>query len=188
MAESASNIVVAQRGTVYIADVGTEVDDDPATPLGVGFTELGYTTEDGVTFSVSADVTDINAWQSPTPVRRITTSRSAAISLTLEEWTEQNFALAFGGGAWSSPTAGVYQYDPPADTDAVAEYCLVVDFHDGDQNSRIEVYRGNVDGSVETQLTRTGAAVLPITFTALTPDDTDRAWRYLSDDASFVAS
>lgn len=184
MAENASEITVAQSGTVYVGPV-IEDGEAPAT-LG-DYTEVGYTTEDGVTFSAGADVTDINAWQSSTPVRRIVTSRSSTVGLSLQQWNADNFALAFGGGEWSE-SGGTYRYDPPADTDALSEYGVIVQFEDGDKEGSVYVFRATVDGAVETQLTRTGAAVLPITFTALTPDGLDRSWAFETADASFAAS
>ena len=186
MAKDSNELVVAQTGSVYIAPVGTVVPDTPATALAGDWVELGYTTTDGVSFSASVEFDDIDAWQSTTPVRRIVTGRDASVTFTLEQWNPDSFALAFGGGAWTEITApvppapGVWEYTPPADTDSIAEYALAVDFVDGDEARRIHVYRGNVTDSVETTLTRTGASVLPITFSALTPDGGDTAWRLLS--------
>lgn len=182
----ASKIVVAQRGSVYIGTVGDAVDEDPDVTLGAGFTELGYTTEDGASFSASADVTDVNAWQSATPVRRIVTGRGVQASFTLEEWSDENFSLAFGGGDWTVDS-GVGIYTPPADEDALSEYQLVIDFQDGDKKGRLVIFRGNVADSVETTLSRTGAAVLPITFTGLTPDGGSTSWRFSSNDAELIA-
>lgn len=183
----ADKIVVAQRGAVYLGDVGTVVADDPDVAVPGSFTDLGYTTEDGVTFGASSDVTDINAWQSATPVRRIVTGRSTTASFSLEEWSEDNFALAFGGGEWTF-NGDRAVYNPPADEDALAEYQLIIDFQDGDKKSRLQIFRGNVADSVETTLNRTGAAILPITFTGLTPDGETRSWKYASNDPTLIAS
>lgn len=186
MANDSSRITVAQRGSIHIGDVGVLVSPDPAVAVPGSFEELGYTTEDGVSFSTSADVTDINAWQSTTPVRRIVTGRGISVGFTLEEWKEANFKLAFGGGYWTE-ASGVSQYHPPAATEALDEYALVVDFQDGDEKSRLVVYRGNVADSVETTLTRSGAALLPITFTGLAPDGQDRNWRYSTTDTELAS-
>jgi hypothetical protein len=184
--EDSSQIVVAQRGTVAIGPVGVAVDEDPDVALPGSFTDLGYTTTDGATFGASVDVTDIDAWQSATPVRRIVTGRGTSASFSLEQWNADNFALAFGGGEWTVD-GDVAIYTPPADTDAIAEYQLAIDFADGDKKGRLVVFRGNVADSVETTLTRGGASLLPITFTGLTPDGEDRSWRYSTNDPELVA-
>ena len=183
----AKKIVVAQRGSVYIGPVGTVVADDPDVAVPGTFTELGYTTTDGVTFGASADVTEIEAWPSSTAVRRIVTGRGVTSSFTLEEWSDTNFALAFGGGEWHVNDDRAV-YNPPADEDALAEYQLIVDFRDGAKKGRLQIFRGNVADSVETTLSRTGASVLPITFTGLTPDGESRAWKFASNDPALIAS
>lgn len=187
MAQNADQIVVAQRGNVYVGPVGVAIDEDPEIAIPGTFTEVGYTTEDGATFGASADVTDIGAWQSPTPVRRIVTGRGVSASFTLEQFSADNFALAFGGGEWTDNGDGTATYNPPANEDALAEYELVIDFADGDRLGRLVVFRGNVSDSVETTLTRGAASLLPITFTGLTPDEEDRAWRFSTNDPELIA-
>lgn len=189
MANDASNIRVAANGKISVAPFSPSLTlpTDPTEDLDAAFIELGYVTDGGVTFSASATVENIGAWQSVTPVRRIVTARELTVSFTGLEWNRDTFALAFGGGTWTEVTApgvgtnGVYRYDPPADSDALAEYALVIDAVDGDENDRWLVFRGTVSDAVETNLVRTGAAVLPVSFQALTPDGGDRAWAYLSD-------
>ena len=77
MAKDSDQIVVAASGSVYVAPVGTAVQTDPAQSLSATFRELGYVTEDGVTFADAPSVEAIMAWQKATPVRRIVTGRSA---------------------------------------------------------------------------------------------------------------
>ena len=65
---------------------------------------------------------------------------------------------------------------------------MVIDAIDGDRHFRWVINRGNVADAVATNLVRTGAAVLPVTFTALAPEGADRAWFFLSDAAEFAAA
>lgn len=186
MAFNSEELVVAISGHIRLANLA-DVPSLPATTDGPtadtpDFTDLGYTTEDGVTFTATPTVEDINAWQKATPVRRLVTARALTAAFSLEQWNQDNFSLAFGGGEWSEPAPGVFRYDPPADVDPLPDYALVVDFQDGDRHCRVVIYRGNVTEAVETQLMRTGIAVLPITFNALSPDDRDRAWYFVGDD------
>jgi len=57
-----------------------------------------------------------------------------------------------------------------------------VDFVDGDKHYRLVIKQGNITDSVETNLARGGASVIPITIEAVTPDGEDRSWYLLSDD------
>lgn len=188
MANDASNIRVAANGKISVAPYGAvTLPTDPTEALDAAFVDLGYANEDGVQFSASPTVEDITVWQSTTPARRIVTARALTATFTLSEYKRDTFALAFGGGTWTEVTApsggdnGVYRYDPPADTDSLAEYVLVVDAVDGDTHDRWIVFRGSVTEAVETNLVRTGASVLPVTFSALTPDGETRPWAYVSD-------
>lgn len=191
MAQSAEEITVALSGNVWIAPYSTSLvlPADPTTAPDAAFTDLGYTTEDGVTFSVTPNVEDIMAWQKATPVRRVVTSRESTIAYTLEQLNLDTFAHAFGGGTWTT-TAGppaYYRYDPPADGDALAEYACIIDFVDGTRNGRLVMMRGTVNDTVETNLVRNNAALLPVSLAALTPDGEDSAWYFLSDDAAFAS-
>ncbi len=186
MSQNAEEITVALSGKVWVApySAGLTLPDDLATP-DAAFIDLGYTSEDGVTFSASPNVEDIMSWQKQTPVRRIVTGRDTSVAFTLEQTNLDTFALAFGGGTWTEPTAGLYRYDPPADADLLSEYACVVDFADGDRNSRIVLMRATINDAVKTQLVRNNAAMLPITLAALTPDDQDKPWYFISDDPSY---
>ncbi len=181
-----AEVVVASQGHLWVADLR----DDPAFPADTSATaspssdwiDVGYITEDGPSFSVTPTVEDINAWQSADPIRRLVTSRVSSITASLEQWNQGTFGLAFGGGDWSQPSAGVFRYDPPANEDALAEYAVILDLTDGDRNGRFVFYRATITDAVETTLTRSGAAVLPVTLNTLKPDDNDRSWYFVGDD------
>lgn len=198
MANTAEEITVALTGSISIAPYSgaLTLPTDPASALDVAFVDLGYTTEDGVTFTATPSVEEIMAWQKATAVRRIVTNRESSIAFTLEQLNLDNWSLAFGGGTWvttaESPGPPVvpayHRYDPPADADPLAEYACVVDFVDGAKRGRLVMIRGNVTESVETQFVRSEAAMLPIQVDGLTPDDADSAWYFLSNDAAFAAA
>lgn len=190
MTKDADEFVVASNGSINLGptDATMPVDLDP---LDSDFVELGYATEDGVTFADAPTVEDIRSWQSATPTRRLVTERTNSAAFQLQQWNADSFALAFGGGAWSVVDVGppqITRFDPPAPEDALAEYALAIDWSDGDKNYRLVIPRGNVQEGVETQLTRGGVAVLPITFGVLVPD-TGLQWNLYSDDPAIeVAS
>lgn len=186
MANDADQIVVAGTGRVLVAAVGTTAPTGVSGAYAAGWTEVGYTTEDGVTFSDSKDVEDRAAWQSLYPVRRLVTGRSSSVSFTLLEWSASTVPLAFGGGAVTEPSAGVFKYTPP-DPEDIDERALSVEWTDGTKIYRLVIPRGNVSEGVETNLTRTGAAELPITFSVLGSDAT-APWHMLTNDPAFDAT
>lgn len=185
MPQNAEELVVAARGDIAIAPKGTTLPTDLGA-LDAAFTTVGYTTEEGVKFAYSENREEIMAWQSATAVRRIVTARDLVTAYELEQWNRDTFALAFGGGTWSEPTVGVFRYDPPDSDDPLSEYAQVIDFQDGERHSRVVIEKGGVSEDVETNLVRTAAAVLPVAFKALAPDDSGTSsWYFLGDDPAF---
>lgn len=178
-------IVVAGPALIAVAPVGTTLPTDESTALAAGFTELGYTSDDGVGFTFEQSIEDIGAQQTADPVRRIVTARSLSTSFSGLEWNKDTFALAFGGGKWTEPTAGTFRYDPPTDEDALTEYSQVITWNDGDRNFRLVIERGNVAEATETTLARTAASVLPVTFQAMKPESGGGSWYFLGDDVAF---
>lgn len=185
MAKDADQIVVASSGAVYVAPVGTAINTDPAGSLSATWRELGYVTEEGVTFSDSPDVGGIPAWQAAGDVRKLVNSRARSVSTTFEQWNDATFPTVFGGGSWSALGGGKYKFSPPADTASLDVKSLVVDWVDGSRHFRLHVQKFSATGGIETQLIRTGAAVLPFTGEILVPDSGD-AYNLYSDDPVFA--
>jgi hypothetical protein len=187
---NSEEITVALTGSVAVAPYSPSLvlPSSPTAALDPAFKDLGYTTEDGSTFTVTPNVQDITAWQKRTPVRRIVTARDVTVAFVLEQLNLDTFALGFGGGDWTEPTAGTYRYDPPADGDALAEYALVLGFADGDKHGRLVMYKGTINEAVEMQLVANNSANIPVTLASLTPDDEDASWYFLSDDEAFATS
>jgi hypothetical protein len=181
---NADAITVAGDGTVRVAPVGTT---QPTTPTGApaaGWVDLGYVSEDGVTFTDSKDIEDVLAWQSFYPVRKIVTGKEATLAFVLREWDERTIPLAFGGGTLSSPSAGVWRYVPP-EPGTLDLRAMMIDWQDGAKNYRLIIPRGLVTEAVESNLTRTAAADLPITFAAIPLSTTDDPYILLTDAISF---
>lgn len=189
LAKNAEQIKVAANGGLYLARLNDnpELPEDSTTPLDPLFKEVGYAGEDGVTFNKSEEVEDVNAWQSPVPVRRIVVSRDFSASTNLIQWNRDSVALAFGGGEWSEPAPEVYKYLPPSDYDPLTDWVAVIEAIDGTRKDRWVIERCNITGDVETQAVRNAAMSLSITLSALTPDGKDRAWSFYSNDPAFKA-
>lgn len=180
MAKNKKQVVVALDGAVHVAPAGTAYPVD-LDPVAEPFVDLGYYNQDGVTFSVTPEILDINAAQSANPIRRIVQSRALSLSFNAQQWNVHTFASAFGGGEWTEAD-GIYRYDPPADEDDLTDYVVVLDLVDGDKQYRLVVKECNVTEAAETSFNRSGEALLPITFSASTPDGDDRSWYLLSND------
>lgn len=73
MAVDQSKVAVAITGAVYRGALATAAPTTQATALNVGFVDLGYIGEDGVTQTMPAggDATAIKAWQNGATVRTI---------------------------------------------------------------------------------------------------------------------
>ena len=190
MAQDSDQIKVASSGGIFVASFSAapKLPTDLTAALDAAFVELGYAGDDGVTFNKSEEVEDVNVWQKQTPARRITTSRDFSAATPLVQWNRDTVSAAFGGGAWTEPTAGVYRFDPPDDMDPLAEWVVVIEGKDGERTDRWVIKRCNVTGEVETQYVRNAPSLLPVTFSALTPDGKDKPWYYLTNDAAMEPS
>lgn len=186
MSNDADEIVVGANGKVWVGAVEATLPTDPtATPA--GFSDLGYLNEDGLTPTDSKTLESINVWQSFFPVRRIVTERDFMVAFVMRQWNRVTVPLAFGGGSIEEAPAdsGVYKYTPPAPED-LDERAMIFDWKDGDRNYRIVVPRGMVTENVESNIVRSGAADLPITF-SVNGDDAAEPWYLLTDDPAFAA-
>jgi hypothetical protein len=189
MGQDSSQIKVAANGGLYIA----RYDDTPTLPTDVETVldpllgEVGYASDDGVTFNKSEEIEDINVWQSQNPVDKIVTKRDFSAGASLMQWNRETVATAFGGGTWTEPKVGVFRFDPPADYDPLTKWTAVIETITGDRIDRWVIERCTITGDIETQAVRNAAMMLPITLSALTPDGKARPWYYLSNDPSFEA-
>ena len=183
--KNSQELTVAANGAVSVAPFGTALPSDDITVLDPAFLAVGYTSEAGVTFTATPTIVDVNSWQSMTPIRKLVTARALTAAMVLQQWNQETFALAFGGGNWTMVSPGSYRYDPPIDGAALTEYSVVIDAVDGAKNLRWVIKRCSVTDTVTSNLVRTAAAELPVTFTALTPDGQNTSWLFLSNASEF---
>lgn len=176
-------IVVGANGTVWAAPVGTAAPADQDAVPGAGWLDLGYTSEDGVTFRDAKTLEAIPVWQLFHPARRIVTERDTNVEFVLRQWGKDQVPFAFGGGEVTTPTAGNFKYTPPA-PEEIDERALMVDWQDGTKHYRLVIIRGMVSEGVETNFVRAAAADLPITF-SVNGSDVGDPWYLLTDDPAF---
>lgn len=184
MSKDTDQIVVGANGTVRVAPLGTPEPADIEAAFDAAWTDLGYTTEDGVTVTDSKTLENIPVWQLFYPARRIITERDFTVAFALRQFSGRQVEFAFGGGAVTADGAGKYRFTPPA-PETIDERMLSVEWVDGDKTFRLILPRGIVTENVETQVVRTAASDLPITFGIVGQDGVD-PWYLLTDDPDFA--
>ena len=177
-------IVVGANGTVRVAPVGTAAPADEDAAPGAGWVDLGYVNEDGVTFRDAKTLEVISVWQLFHAARRIVTGRDTSVDFVLRQWGKDQVPFAFGGGTVSTLSAGHHKFTPP-EPETIDERALMVDWADGTKNYRLVIARGMVTDAVETNIVRTSAADLPISF-AVNGSDAGDPWYLLTDDPAFA--
>jgi hypothetical protein len=166
MALDADNVVVAASGKVFLAPDGTVLPTDATTALNAAFIELGYVSEDGVTFTPEITVEGVPAWQSLSPIRNLLTEYAITAEMTLLEWKKETLELYFGGGVFTDNLDDTWDFLLPAPGEQDV-YALVIEGHDGIERYRIVLDRVQLDDAGETTFNKGEAAGLPVTVRAL---------------------
>jgi hypothetical protein len=184
MPNDENDLLLAAGGKVLVAPVGTASPADLTVAWAAAWIEVGYIDENGVTLDPGMTLAEFNSWQSDYPTRRQGTGRTMQVNFNMQQWSRENVKLAFGGGAFTVPSAGVYKYEPP-DVSEMYEKALGVEWDDGTKRYRWTFKRGmNVDlGTI--QGTRTGLALLPVSFGVLASSGV-KPWQFLTNDPEFV--
>lgn len=175
-----NEIVVGGNGRILVAEVGTAAPADITEAASASWVELGYVSDEGVTFTVGKEIEDVNAWQSFFPIRKLMTAMTGDLAYELIQWNRDTVPFAFGGGEVTEPSAGSYHYEPP-EPGVLDERAMAVEFVDGLFIFRIFVPRGLVSEDVETAINKAPNSVLPINFSAL-GDEGVKPW-YLDTNA-----
>lgn len=185
MAKDATKIRVATTGTVWLGDSESTVFPDDLDAPGAGWVDMGYTTEDGVTFAIGRDVEEIMGWQAVEALRVVATSEPKSVSFTLLQ-LEKSTLLAALGGTVSQTDVGppaVYRWIPSA-PGYLPVRPLMIDFQDGDFTYRFAFRRAQQRGAVEIPFTRSGAVTLPVEYAALAGNP--QSWFIDSDDPAML--
>jgi hypothetical protein len=163
MALNAENVVVGITGKVYVGATSTTAPTSSTSSLGVGFTELGYVSADGVTFSNERATAQVRAWQNADLVREIVTEGTTTYQFTLLETTQEVIETYFGG----TLVGGKLELSP---TSTGGRKSFVIDIVDGAKAIRHYIPLGEVL-SIEAQQVVNGEAVTyGMTVTAYVKD------------------
>lgn len=180
---------VAGTGSVYIATYAagsTALPSSYNSALDSAFVELGFTTEDGVTFTDEPTIDRKNAWQAFYPIRILETARMAKAAFELEQWNTDALRVATGGGTVVGAGSGI-KFTPKA-AGTITEWSLVVDITDGDITDRYVIPKVMTTSAFETQLTRTDLSVLPVELEAIGEDGVDPWHLFSSDTTAFTTT
>lgn len=167
MPADANEVVVGGNGKVYVAPAGTALPTNIATALNAAFKDVGYVSEDGVTFNDSKDVADVEAWQAFYPIRKLIEAKNSSLEFVMRQWNEDTVKVAFGGGTISR-VSGITTYRPPTPDAGLTYHAVVVEWVDGASTYRLVIPRCVIDGEVSPNIVRTAAADLPVSL-AVTP-------------------
>jgi hypothetical protein len=178
-----SELYVAGTGTIFAKPwtSGMALPDDPdeLENPGSGWVNLGYTTEDGVTFTYDRQVDDIMAWQSRRPVRKIVTSAAESVGFVLQQWNSETLPFAFGGGQVTGLGGAQAKFDL-ADAEDVVHFAVAIRLLDGSSEMGIVFPKGMVTDTIESVFNRASEAQLPVTFSSV-----DTAPYFLFDYSAF---
>jgi len=184
MTLNANAVRVAGTGEVYVAPAGTAAPADSSTALAVAWKGLGYTTTDGVAFTMSRDTTDIDAWQG-SKLRTVSNAEPITIEFSLLETNPTVFPVVFGGGTLvAGVPVGEMIYTPPVEgVNPVRS--AVVEFLDGSVKYRYYFPRIQIEGDVSFSLTRSDAVAYSVTLGILanTPK-----WQMFTNDPVMAAA
>lgn len=168
MSLETSEIVVGATGNIWRAPIGTAVPTNiTATVNEALWTELGYTTEDGVQFNFDRQTTDIMGWQSYDPLRVIVTSIPKEVTTTFQQFNQNTLSHALGGGTWSG-TSPNFSMVPPA-TSFIDTFMYIIQFQDGSNTYRFIFYKAQVNSAFQFQTSRTDDVKLAVTAKILDP-------------------
>lgn len=182
MATVADNVLVALTGSALVAPVGTTAPTLATTAWGVGFVDLGYVSEDGITESHEDDTAEIPAWQRGDIVRRLITGSSAQYQLTLIETTKAALELYHKG----SPVVGVHAsgHGPASQSivsPTVDRRAFGFDIIDGAKIVRMVIPQGEVTERGEIVYKNDEAIGFELTVTAYPASNGVHTIKYYSD-------
>ena len=186
MAKDATRVRVALNGNIWVADEGATLPTDVDTAPATGWADLGYTTDDGVTFTIGKETETIMGWQSADPLRTLVTSEPKTVAFTLRQLGADEITATLGGAITESEAgSGNFRWEPGEPGDVPVKM-LLVDFVDGTNKYRFGFRRAQQLGESEIALVRTDAVNLPNEWSVLAASGSEKPWFIDSNDPAFT--
>lgn len=192
MAKTTKSIKVALTGSIIVEPVdspepATLEEAKVATAAGV---DLGYTTEDGVSFTFGKETEDLKGWNATGILRRLVTETSVVVSFALRQADRETFTTALGGTveileAATETKRGLARWTP--DLEEQVERRLQVSMKDGADEMAVILRRAAQTAEVEFSFSKTDSINLPLEFTALEADGGAKPVYVLTNEDTFTA-
>lgn len=175
MVAAAANVRVAVTGIVSTAPAGTTLPTTVSAALAAAFVDVGYISEDGISFATATDQTEIKAWQNGDTVRNLQTSHNFEASFAILETNEKALEVYFGNF-----THGAGATDGVAQVRGGTTYRgpWVFDVVDGVERMRIVVPDGQVTGREDLTFANGDAIGYGITLTCYPDASSVKAYIY----------
>lgn len=182
MADDATKVRVAVTGEVYYAATSATKPTNATSTPDAAFTAnlIGYLSEDGISMSISTDVTDIKAWQNGDTVRKIQTGSDVTFQFTAIEMNPKTLAAFLGNYTAVDSTSGSAQITGSA----LPHKAWVFDVVDGDARVRLVVPDGQVTERGDVPIGGSDAISLPFTLTAYPDGSGVKAYLYIDHDVT----
>lgn len=166
MSQSSLEVRLAPFGRVLRADVGTAYPATVTDPFSASWRDLGFTDEDGVSITPSIDVSDINAWQSLTPVKQTLTGMNVEVAFKLIQVNQATTSMFFLGETWTASGGNAEMI--LSSNPGINEEALAIEWTDDASNTNRLIFpRGLVTDREELVLSRNDEIQLGITYRAL---------------------
>ena len=206
MSKDPKQVRVALTGNVwYEKNLAAVISDEIMDPPTATAVNLGFTTADGVTFTVSRNVIDIDGWQSRDPLRKLVEAEPRSCAFTLRQVSRAIWLATMGGkvatlvaavaGSAGPPVVAakpaIYRWEP--DEGKLPEGAIWVDFDDEKPDGtalryRFGFRRAAQSEAVEFALKRTDAVNLPNNWSALAVTDGLTSFYMDTNDTEFAAA
>lgn len=176
MAGVADNVRVATTGQIFRAPVGTALPTNATSAPAAAFlaNEIGFVSDGGITESMGADTTDIQAWQNGDVVRTIQTSHTVTWAWEMLETNSLTLAAFYGN--FAANTVQITGDQP-------GHYSWIIDVDDQGNNIRIVIPDGQITERGDVTYANAEAVRYPVTVTAY-PVSGVKAYKYIASEGS----
>ncbi len=186
--EKVSQTRVAGKLTAAVGVAGTTMptEDDFDTPLDEidGFSTVGFTSQDGATFTYTKTVEGRYAHQRLLPIRYVTTKVEAILALVMQQFNAATMPLGFAGGTVTETDVdGIFLFEP-AEPEDIDEFALILEIDDGTIRDRYYVPRAINNAAVTVSFKPADLSTIPAQLAVLENTGT-KPWWYHSNDPEF---
>lgn len=161
-----SEVRLAPNGKVLVGPVGTALPTNATMAINVGFKDLGYVDEDGVSLTPGVELTDIMMWQSAVPVKTTLDTVNFEIQFKMGQINTDTWGLYFFCTTWTNNFGQAKLIVPSSP--GTQEKALIIEWTDDELDvTRLVVPKGLLADREALQLVRNNAQISGVTFRCL---------------------